>query len=73
MDTVNREPFVDILGPKITYHSEPTIIWQAGGKIDFDKGTDVEFYNGHHIDDVPDEPYDADLVPGCVLCIQNNR
>lgn len=60
---------IGIVGPTVYYHDRPDLIWNAGNKIEWDRGTLLRLFlhghNGHAID-----PYEVDYVAGCALFIK---
>ena len=70
MAVAGPDPRIGIVGPKIYYHSQPSLIWYAGGRINYFAG--VNSHRGiRRVDRGQyDTCEDTDYVTGCALLIR---
>ncbi|RMH70592.1 MAG: glycosyltransferase family 2 protein [Gemmatimonadetes bacterium] len=66
------DPTIGMLGPKIYYHTEPNVIWYAGGEISLWKG--LAWHTGIREPDTGqfDEIRDVGYITGCALMVKRN-
>lgn len=66
--------FVDeslgVTAPKILLHSDPTVIWSAGGLVDRSSGVATQRYYGEPDDGRGDAPCDLDYAVGCAALVK---
>jgi GT2 family glycosyltransferase len=66
VEEAERDPRVGLAGPKIYYHSQPNVIWSAGGALT-DHG-EPRHLRADEVDGASDEGVcDVDYVSGCAL------
>lgn len=70
IDAAEQDPRVGIVGPKIYYYDTPTILWSAGGTIDWLRGTTA--MRGLNSQDTGefDQIQEVDFVTGCALLVR---
>lgn len=64
------DPRIGVVGPTIYYHSAPDLIWSAGGRIDWRRGTSAMDGTGERDTDQYTAPRDVDFVTGCALLVK---
>ena len=68
--TAESDPMIGVVGPTIYYHAQPDLIWSAGGRIDWRRGTSTM----RGIGEVDQGQYslstEVDFVTGCALLIR---
>ena len=65
------DPDIGVLAPKVMVHSDPGIIWSAGGKVDPATGVTVQRYYGEADHGQADEPSDIDYAVGCAMLVKS--
>jgi GT2 family glycosyltransferase len=64
-------PNAGVAGPLIYYFTPPTVVWSAGGKIDWQRGaTTMISINEDDNGQFGRSPYPVDFVTGCALLIK---
>ena len=65
------DPSIGVAGPLIYYHHDPEVIWSAGGRIDWRRGsTHMLGLNERDIDQFGREPREVDFVSGCAMLVR---
>ncbi len=64
------DPRVGAAGPMIYYHADPTLIWSAGGRIDWRRGLSAMDGTGERDRGQYAAPRQVDFVTGCALLIR---
>jgi len=70
VDACERDPRIGATGPKIYYFDRPTVIWSAGGNIDWRRGRTSMRGLDCEDDGRFDSPSDVDFVTGCALLVR---
>jgi len=63
-------PQIGVVGPTIYYHAAPAMIWSAGGRIDWQRGTSLMDGTGEHDVGQYGAPRAVDFVTGCALLVK---
>jgi hypothetical protein len=71
MVDVVADPSVGVCAPKVLVHSDPDIIWSAGGDIDPDTGVAIQRFYGAPDDGSADEPADIGYAVGCAMLVRS--
>lgn len=58
------------LAPKILFHSEPGIIWSAGGSVDSRTGVAIQRFYGESDQGQADTPCDIEYAVGCAMLVR---
>jgi len=67
----NADPIVGAAGPTILYYDSPTVIWSAGGAIDWRRGqTRMMELDEKDVGHSRAEPREVDFVSGCALLVR---
>lgn len=64
------DPAVGMVGPLIYYFDQPTVIWSAGGAIDWRRGTTWMVGLDEPDDGQWDAPRPVDFITGCALLVK---
>ena len=71
VDALENNPQAAAVGPLIYYHVQPTIIWSAGGVVDWHKGeTSMVGLNEQDNGQYDGLPRSVDFVTGCALMVR---
>lgn len=65
-----REPQVGVVGPTIYYYAAPEVIWSAGGRIDWRRGTSLMDGTGERDAGQYPAVRAVDFVTGCALLVK---
>ena len=66
VELAESDPDIAVVGSLMLYHSDPAIIWSAGGQIG-PNGESIMQAQGENADTIGPEPFDVDFVVGCGL------
>ncbi len=67
------DPALGIVGPLIYYHSQPDVIWSAGGAIDWRRGsTRMVGLDERDTGQFGSEPQEVDFVSGCAMLVRKS-
>jgi GT2 family glycosyltransferase len=67
------DPAVGIAGPLIYYHSQPDVLWSAGGAIDWRRGsTWMVGLDERDTGQFGTEPQEVDFVSGCAMLVRKS-
>ena len=73
VEFMENNPEVWATAPMIYYHSQPNVIWSAGGRIDYRRGT-AQMLGTDQIDtnQFGNSPYSVDFATGCALMVRRS-
>lgn len=68
IDTMEADPSIGVTGPMIYYYDAPDVIWSAGGRIDWQRGTTSMIgLNEEDKGQYGETPQPVDFVTGCAM------
>lgn len=71
VELAESDPQIGVVGPLMLYHSDPEVIWSAGGQMSA-KGESTQRDQGIRIDTISPEPREADFIVGCGLLVKRS-
>jgi GT2 family glycosyltransferase len=70
VEQAERDPAIGVVGPTIYYYDAPELIWSAGGRIDWRRGTSLMDGTGVSDTGQYSAPRSVDFVTGCALLVK---
>jgi GT2 family glycosyltransferase len=66
------DPGVGVLAPKILFHSDPGMIWSAGGSVDTRTGIATQRFHLEPDDGRADDPVEIEYAVGCAMLVKTD-